>query len=76
MSGVDFVRVRVNLDVALPLMCCVGLTPKGHERRSFQVNYEKIPQLCKGCLNAEVGCIASSYGTPNLPRVGLLLVDR
>jgi sporulation protein YlmC with PRC-barrel domain len=45
----NYVRIRVRLEIAKPLMRFVSLSVTGIGRKRFAVKYEKIPYYCKQC---------------------------
>ncbi|KAM0879749.1 hypothetical protein ACQ4PT_034030 [Festuca glaucescens] len=45
----NYVRLRVMIDVAKPLMRFTSLSVQGEGRKRLAVKYEKIPFFCKNC---------------------------
>jgi hypothetical protein len=45
----NYVRIRVLIDIAKPLMRFVSLSVQGEGRKRLAVKYEKLPFFCKRC---------------------------
>jgi hypothetical protein len=45
----DFQRVRVDFDLASPLMASVGIRVRGRGWMEFMVTYESVPFFCLYC---------------------------
>ncbi|KAL4360441.1 hypothetical protein GQ457_04G024630 [Hibiscus cannabinus] len=46
---VEFLRVRISIDVTKPLRRCVALSGYGSKPRLWPLQYEKLPNFCHWC---------------------------